>query len=363
MHKVKTLLVSLIAIFGMFVSSTTNVFAADNPADYSVSPVMPSNQKKGITGYYDLIVKAGQEQTLTLKIKNGSKSKTTFEVYANPAMTSDGGAIDYANRQGSADKTVPFDFRKAVTLEKNEYTVPAGATLGIPVKVKIPNLNWRGRVIGGINIQKKGAGSQTRQQGNASIKTKIAYSVAVVLQEKQEKLTPDLKYVSTKPAQIDGYTTIQETLQNPTATIISDVIFTSVIYKDGKKFINNTSNKYTIAPNSKFHVNIGLDGQPVQAGKYKIDVTAKSGSFYKWHFTDSFEITANEAEKVNKNAIFPQKPGPNIWMIVAIVAVVIFLIALIAFLILWNRRKRKKVKNKKDVKSVNVVTSNYERLR
>lgn len=75
-------------------TGTNNVAASDNPSDYSVTPVVPTNQRSGISGYFDLIVTKNQKQDLKIKINNGSNKETTFEVYLNPAMTSDGGAID-----------------------------------------------------------------------------------------------------------------------------------------------------------------------------------------------------------------------------------------------------------------------------
>lgn len=341
MNKLKTTLIGFLTVIGLLVSTNGLVLAEDNPGQFSVAPEVPANQKSGVTGYYDLIVTKGQEETMQLKLTNSSDKKTTYEAYVNPAMTSDGGAIDYAQRDAKIDKTVPFDIRDAVTLDKHEYEVDAGQTISIPIHVKIPNLDWKGRVLGGINVQKKGDGSNTGSQNGSSIKTKISYSVGIVLQESEEKITPDLSYLKTTPNKVNGYTTIQMKFRNPTPTIIPDLIFTTTLYKNGTKFIENTSNKYTVAPNTVFNVNLGLNGKRVEAGKYKVDITAKSGPFYKWHFTDEFEITAEKAAEVNKNAIFEEKEGMNIWMIIAIIVGIIFLIVLIILLIVILKRKKK----------------------
>lgn len=342
----------MIMTMGLFISFPQSVKSASNPTDYSVSPVLPTNQKQGASGYFDLLVKPNQEQTVSFKINNGSKKKTTFEVYFNPAMTSDGGAIDYGIRNAKVDKSVPFDIRDVVKLDKNSYTVPAMSSMEIPVHIKLTDKTWTGRVLGGINIQKTVKGDQSATSGNsASMNTKVAYSVALVLQQSLAQISPDLQYTKTAPAKVNGYTTFQLGFRNPTTTIILDLIFTTVLTKDGKKFIENTSNKYTVAPSTFFHVNLGMDGQRVEPGKYHVDVTAKSGPFYSWHFSDDFEVEAEKAEAVNKNAIFPQESGTNIWKIVAVVAIVIFVLALILLFIIW--KKKKKQNNQEQSQQVN----------
>lgn len=347
MSRFKKVLLSLLLAVALVLPSTNAVFADANPNDFSVNPVLPNNQKKGVEGYYDLIVKPGDKQTLTLQINNGSDKKATYEVYANPAFTSDGGSIDYSKRTKKVDSTVPFNFRDAVTLKTNKYTVAAKSSIKVPIEVSIPNQDWKGRVIGGINIQKTGDGTQTKTDGNAALNTKIAYSVAVILQTKEEQITPDLKYLKTGPAKVNGYAVIQETFRNPTATIIPDLEFKSVIKKDGKKYITNTSNKYTVAPNTKFHVNLGMDGQRIEPGTYTVKITATSGKFYKWVFEDKFTIKASEADKINKNAIFPKKEGPNIWLIIAIVVAIIAIILLIIVIVRQNNQKNKSRKKKR----------------
>ena len=62
-------------------------------------------------------------------------------------------------------------------------------------------------------------------------------------------------------------------------------------------------------------------------------------------------VEAEKAEAVNKNAIFPQESGTNIWKIVAVVAIVIFVLALILLFIIW--KKKKKQNNQEQSQQVN----------
>lgn len=349
MKKIKIICALLLSFLTLSFGNSQTTKAADNPSDYSVTPVMPANQRKDVSGYFDLIMTKNQKQDLAIQINNGAKTETTFEVYLNPAMTSDGGAIDYGIRNAKVDKSVPFDIRDVAKLDKHSYTVPANSSINVPIHLQMTSQAWQGRVLGGINIQKTGKGAQTGTSENASMRTKIAYSVALVLQQKLEKITPNLNYKTTGPAKVNGYATIQMSFQNPTPTIIPNLIFTTVLKKEGKTYIKNTSNEYSVAPNTAFHVNLGLDGQRVEPGKYQLDVVARSGPFFKWHFTDNFEILPAKADKVNQNAIFPAKAGIDWWKVIAIVAIIIFIIALILLVVYWRKRNKKLDQHSPDV--------------
>lgn len=57
------------------------------------------NQIDKAIGYFDLLVAPEQNQTLEVIISNSSDEERTFEVSVNPAVTSDGGTIDYSQKK------------------------------------------------------------------------------------------------------------------------------------------------------------------------------------------------------------------------------------------------------------------------
>lgn len=60
-----------------------------------------------------------QNQTLEVIISNSSDEERTFEVSVNPAVTSDGGTIDYSQNP-TLDETLPFDVRDVLLIAKRK---------------------------------------------------------------------------------------------------------------------------------------------------------------------------------------------------------------------------------------------------
>lgn len=320
--------------------------SADTVGEYTVSPVKPVNQIGEDNGYFNLLLQPNQKTTIYADLVNSSKQAAKFKVNVNPAITSDGGAIDYSKNNVKLDKTIPFDSRNYIKLEQTEYSVPANGKIRIPISVTMPNQKFDGRVLSGLYVEKITKSNNTDSStGKTTIGTKVAYTIAIVLQQNTNKVIPDLNYLKAGPATVNSLAVIQMKFRNPTATIIPNLIFTTKVKRDGKKYINNTSNQYQVAPNTNFHVNLGLDGQRVLPGKYTVDIVAKSGPFYKWHFKGSFTVSQEEADEVNKNSVFPQEKGINIWLIIAIILAIILIGFIIYLLIMRKKNKDKEEEN------------------
>lgn len=318
MKHIKKIILTLGLLVGLTFGAlgANRVLAAENPGNFSVQPILPSNQQPNVAGYFDLIVTNNQKQTLQIKLTNSSDKRTTFDVGINPAVTSDGGTIDYGQSKPRLDETLPFDLRDYVKLAQNKWSVPANTTITVPIQVSMPNLTFAGRVLGGIHVTKDSDSDSETKKDGVTIKNKIAYNIAIVLQQSTDKVAPDLKLLSGKPALINGYTNIQLHFQNPKATIIPDLIFTTKIYRDGKLYLENTSKKFLVAPNTNFHLNLDLDGDRIQPGSYK-------------------------ADEVNKNAIFKTKET-DWWKIISLIAIGLLVILFIIFFIIFFKRRKKK---------------------
>lgn len=344
MRIIKRFLIGLVAFVGLMVVAVQSqpVAAAAQTGDFSVKAVLPTNQLGSSLGYFNLLVKPEQTQTISVALTNSAAKQRTFDVYLNPAVTSDGGTIDYGQRSPVLDKTLPFDVRQVVKLQKNEYVIPAKTTINVPLTITMPAKKFAGRVIAGINVSEKLGKAKASSKNGVTVRNPIAYNLAVVLQESTDKITPDLKLLSGKVAAVNSYPTVQFKFRNPTPTIINDLVFTTKLYRDGKLYVKNTSNTYLVAPNSAFHLNLDLGGNRVQPSEYRADIVARSGSKYTWHFKTTFTVNAEAAAQVNHNSIFKDKAQPGInWLLIIIILLLIILLLLIIFFILWKRRKDK----------------------
>ncbi|MBM7711562.1 DUF916 and DUF3324 domain-containing protein [Enterococcus xiangfangensis] len=339
MNQRKRLLFVFFTVLGMFFSFPMISHAADASGDFGVKPVFPENQLDKAIGYFDLLVTPEQEQTLEVTLTNSADKERAFEVSINPAVTSDGGTIDYGQEKPRLDESLPFDVREVLTIEKKEYTVAVKSEITIPIKAKIPAEAFTGRVLAGIHVTpKEEEGKNSSKKDGVQIKNRIAYNLAVVLQESQDAVTPDLKLLSGDVVAVNASPTVQLFFQNPKPTIINKLIFTSKIYYEDQLYIENTSNEFLVAPSSNFHLNLDLDGGRAKAGNYRAEIVAKSGEDYEWHFTQKFTIKEEEAKKVNENSIFAveEKSFPWIYIILAVIALLLLII-----LIVYLKRRKK----------------------
>lgn len=337
----KKVLILLLALFGTTLAAPQLVHAAEeSPGDFGVKAELPDNQIDKNISYFDLLVTPGQEQTINVVVHNSAAQERTFDVNVNPAVTSDGGTIDYGQKNTKLDKTVPFDVRKAVTVDNNEVTVGANTEAKVPITIKVPNKTFKGRVLAGVNVSPKEADTtKTSSSGNSvSIKNKIGYNLAIVLQQSKDPVTPDLKLLSAKVASVNSFPNIQLHFQNPTATIISNLVFSTKVYYKDKLFIKNTSNPYLVAPNSNFHLNLGLDKQAAQAGDYTAKVTAKDKAGHEWTFDQDFTVKKQKAEAVNKDSVVKPQQNNN-WLIIGLLIIVVIALGVIIFLLLKRKKK------------------------
>ncbi|MFD1465176.1 DUF916 and DUF3324 domain-containing protein [Lapidilactobacillus mulanensis] len=335
----KQWIVILAILFGGIFATTHQTEAAENPGNFSVTPIYPKNQQDESLGYFDLLVAPGQKQTLNVRLTNPSTTARTFEVYINPAVTSDGGTIDYNQRSVKLDPTIPFDVRKVLTLAQHDYKLAAKSSVVIPIQVALPADQFAGRVLAGITVNEKKTSTTDENEGAIQVKNKIAYNIAVVLQESTAAITPDLKLVSGDLAAVNAKTTVQLKFQNPTPTIINHLIFTTKIKRNDKVYVKSTTNEYLVAPNSNFHLNLDLAGDHAQPGDYVAEIVARSGTKYEWKFKYEFTVNQDQANKVNQGSIFVTKDKQTPWWLYLLIALVIVLLFWIFFLLFKRRRK------------------------
>ncbi|MFD1398886.1 DUF916 and DUF3324 domain-containing protein [Lacticaseibacillus suilingensis] len=334
----------LMALFAIILGTSgfgVKVHAQDNPGDFGVKAILPSNQIDPAITYFDLLVKPGQTQTVSFAVSNAAKKTRKFALSVNPAVTSDGGTIDYSQAHPTLDPTLPFDPRAVMQLDQNSVTLKAGETQTIALRLKLPAKAFQGQVLAGIHVEPIAAKPQAKAgKAGARIINRYAYNVAIVLQENRAAVPPMLKLRGGKIAPVNSRPTVQLRFQNPAPTIIGDLVFKTKLYKNGKPFMTDHSNAYLVAPNSHFNLNLALDNHRATAGRYQavIHATAKGG--HKWSFTQSFTVSPTQASQVNRRSVFIEQPaafGP-----MAIVLAVLLVLALfVIILLLWrNRRKQ-----------------------
>lgn len=334
----------LAMVMGMTIGSVNAVHAASSSsagAGYTVSPVIGSNQISDVTSYFDLLVKPGSQQDLTVNISNTSSSDKKLRVSLTSAFTTDNGQIGYSPNK-KTDPSAKYYLSKIGSQPIN-VTVPAGKTGKVTMKVNIPKNGFNGVLLGGIYVY-----DRTKQEtsGNGmTINNRFALVVGVQLQTTklaQQSVRPELKLMSVAPGMQNNKPAVLATIQNDTPTFFGQMdVVGKVSWRNSDKTLFTTKQyNYAMAPTSHFAYGIFPD-RGLNPGDYTLDLTAKSGK-RTWHFKKNFTILAADANKINKKAGIKVDRSMPWWVWVIIILLILLLIALLILIIVLLLKRRKK---------------------
>lgn len=127
------LLVFVAILFG----SLTTVQAADTSANFTITPIYPSNQVDGDLGYFRLKVTPNQTGSVSLKIQNYGTVAQTLTITPTKATTSDEGQINYIPSKRKLDRSAQYNLTQLLS-KKQTVTVPAKTTKTVTFTYKIP---------------------------------------------------------------------------------------------------------------------------------------------------------------------------------------------------------------------------------
>lgn len=290
----------LFSLFFLFFSLDI-VQASDSTVDYSISANLPENQREGNATYFDLMVTPGQEQELTVNIFNSSDKEQTFILEANTAITNNNGIIDYTrpDKEQEKDSTLRHAFSELVTHDET-ITVGPNANKVAVFKLKVPEEPFEGLILGGFHVRQ-----EAPEKVDGQINNTYSYALGVVLREKEEDVQPEIKLNGVTPSLNNYRPQVSVNLQNTQPVNIKELTVKADIRKKGQNQVLKSAKKQGIsmAPNSNFDYAIPWENQALEAGKYELELTASDQAGNEWSFNETFTITKENAEEVNKSAL------------------------------------------------------------
>lgn len=349
----KKLLSSFLLVFIAFsVLSMTSIAEEKKPSSvtFTYKANFPENQINKESGYYNLMMKPGQEQIVTISMENSSDKKSVIDLSLNGAKTNSNGVIEYGSNKLKNDKSLKFDFKKVVT-GPNKVTLNPKEKKEVELKIKMPDTSYDGVISGGIQMIEEGQGEDVKNQGSMVI-NEYAYVVGMTLQVNDKPVKPSLKLNTVKPGQSNFRNTIFINYSNVAAVITNNMTAeVQITEKDkGTVIYEKKQSKMRMAPNSFINFPVDMNGEAMKAGDYtaNILVTADEGIKEKW--TKNFKITPEDADKYNERDVgLVQEKGLD-WKLIAIIVAGFFIIVLIIFIIVHTMKKKKKKKSKKKKK-------------
>lgn len=324
-----------------------SLFATSISADelnFSVNTVVPSNQIDKEKTYFNLKMIPNQKQDVTVTLKNNTKKDITINIGINTAKTNANGVIEYGNSTIKNDSSLKHALSDIVK-GPDSIVVPANSAKDVVYHITMPEENFDGIILGGLTFQQKSSEvKQDIKNKGTAITNEYAYAVAMLLQETDKKIMPNLHLLDVKPSQSNGRNVINATVQNDQPAMLSQVKVDAKIYAKGsnKPVYTAIKNDLQIAPNSSFQYPISLEGTRMQAGDYtlKMTVTGTSQKETKtWQFKKDFKIKAAEARELNKTDV-DVKANTNTfpWMYLILAILLIVIISLIIIVIVMKKK-------------------------
>lgn len=306
--------------------------SAATGAGFTIEGVFPENQQADST-YFDLLVKPGTQQDLTMNFISESDKDIKIKISPNPAFTNQLGVIDYSQRDIPKDSSAKYTLPELIS-EPQTITLKAGETKPITFKLTVPKEKFEGMILGAFFAEQI---DEDKPQNGITNHYQLSFGVA--LRESLDYISPELKLNQVKPSVYQSLPAVFANLQNIKAQPFGDMSVQAKIYKKGQQEVYKEvkTDKQEMAPNSNYDFPISWGESRLEAGDYHLSLVAESGK-KTWKFEKDFSIIASDADKINEDA--SALPAPNyLWLYILIAVLLLILLLLLAFLL--GRKKRK----------------------
>lgn len=329
----KKLIFSLLAVMSFGVLMIGNVVNASSGASFSVQPIITDNQKSNL-GYFDLNLSPGQEQVVQVEVFNDSEGQIEVSVETNKATTSDVGNITY-QQTNNIDESLIHDIQDLITNDNETVILLPKESKIVDFTIKMPEEQFTGILLGGLRFT-----LADEEKEIVGIENRFAYTVGVILNNSPVELPVNLNLNDITVGQLNYRNHILVNLQNDISRIIDQMDVHAEVYPRDKSTIlySSESSGLRMAPNSNFYYGISTNETAFKPGEYTLKLVALAdGEEFEW--TQDFEITADEVDNFNKDAILIEEQTNNIWMWISYIAIGICFA--LGFLYLKNKKIKK----------------------
>ncbi|MED4130002.1 DUF916 and DUF3324 domain-containing protein [Shouchella miscanthi] len=307
--------------------------------NFSVTTIIPDNQMDSSKTYFHLQLDPGAKQTVEILLRNDTDNDVVIAPDIGTASTNVNGVVEYGNGDQELDESLLYPMEDLVTTEE-EIVVPANGEYTLPLDITMPDDSFDGVMAGGVTLQEtvEEENKESTEQG-LSINNQYAYVVGIVLQQTENPITPDLLLHDVYADQLNARNVIMADIQNPKPMYMNQLAVQAVIKNDSNQTVlESETDGMQMAPNSHFSYPIPLEGKPLEAGDYRIELTASSMG-EEWHWNEPFTIDEEQAEALNQTDV--SIPATDYtWLYVALgIACIVIAFLLILY---YQRKKHKK---------------------
>lgn len=302
--KTKTKVV-LSLMLSLMLGVSAERMAEASEVEYSVKPILESNQSSEVASYFDVTVTPGSEQNFSLIITNYGDQPQEYQVEPNRGTTNSNGVIDYSVHGVANDSEAEYLFEDLITPSQT-VSVKPGEDKQVDFKLAVPEKKFKGMLLGGFVVT-----PLKKEQSKEQIVNVYTHTIAAVIRESDTKIEPNILLKKVEVGQENKRNALKTTFQNPTPTMINKLTMTMVVNKKGQSesVYETQVEQLNIAPNTTFSLPVLIE-KAFEQGDYliNIEMTNAEGN---WKFQEEFEIKAEEVKKLNKESIDKKLPQTN----------------------------------------------------
>jgi len=323
--------------------------------DFTVMPELPDNQRNNGNSFFDLKVYPGQEQDITIWVRNVSDKEITVLIELITASTNGSGGINYTSKSVAMDETLKYSFEDIASIPDSHYTIPAEGSINIPVSLAIPEDPFEGMILGSIRVLREVTEEERAAAG--AIVNQYAYVTAVRLVQDEiavEAIVPDFALADVTTQLVNYRAAITANVRNPMPIVIKEASASAKVFPKGESnaIFERTLPVVDFAPNSIFPFSlVDNEGYGIEAGDYTALITIEHKGEI-WSFERDFTIAPQEAAAVNEGALNQtgtQRPVSSglanvsfempTWILVAIGLGIAILISMIVLIVVLLRNR------------------------
>lgn len=247
--------------------------------DYSVTYQESATQRPTArdTGYADVIAAPGSTQTLTFKIANLSDKTIKVDVTKGTAGTSENGNVVYTSENWpNADFiNLPTRMENQLTVSDPVVTLAPKETKQVTATLTMPTSPIDGTIAGGVGFKEE---NQQRTSGTGfRLNATVKYDIAVLAQNAEPKQYAKQPTVTSEGAKtVAGKSAFVFHFQNPYPAFINRVKMDVKVTAPSGKTYRRAQKMMQFAPNSQLNWMVWLNGDKVEAGAYKVEMTGSA---------------------------------------------------------------------------------------
>lgn len=332
MKKLRWWLAGLVMVVMAVLAVGTQSVHAASGASFTIAPVLTDSQVGTEDGYFNLMLKPGQEETLAVTVTNLTGKTKRIRVTPTTAGTSNSGQLSYV--PGLPTDT-SAQYRLSDLMDKGTtITLQPHHASRVSFKLKVPSDGIRGQLLGAIYARDL-AGYKQGGTG-VTVVNKFAMVIGVMARTSDKEYAPDLKLMGVRPGVQSNQAAVIARVQNNQPRLFGSMKMVAKVTRKGqsKVLLKRTETNMSMAPNSHFDYGV-YSKKALSAGTYTLTLTATAHQWH-WQFKRNFTITGKQAAKVNKQTnLKPESHFPWLWVVIGVLVVII----LVLLILLLKRRK------------------------